>query len=144
MGGTIGVRSKLGAGSTFFFIVPMPLSRKTSSNLLANNTSSQITNAAASGASEDKEPLKHEEISVVTSTEGTTDRSRSDYTGPVRVLLVDDMTTNRKMMRRCMQKMGFECYEAANGAEAVEICQTVVFDLIAMDNVCMCADCVTE
>ena len=54
---------------------------------------------------------------------------------PARALLVDDVTTNRKMVLRCMQQLGFECFEAVHGAEAVAMCQADAFDLIVMDNV---------
>jgi len=136
MGGTIGVRSKLGSGSTFFFIVPLPLPSPlllpTIAKSLSHKKSSPLTSTEDSPSKESLEAL-----SVVTA---GTEFSKSGHVasqrlGPVRALLVDDVTTNRKMVRRCMQQMGFECHEAVNGAEAVVMCQTDVFDVIIMDNV---------
>ena len=62
-----------------------------------------------------------------------------------RILIVDDVTTNRKMIRRCVQQLGFECDLAENGREAVEMWEKATlmgntgdsngYSLILMDNV---------
>ena len=38
-----------------------------------------------------------------------------------RILIVDDVSSNRKLIKRCAQQLGFDCDEAEDGAEAVEM-----------------------
>jgi CheY-like chemotaxis protein len=51
------------------------------------------------------------------------------------VLIVDDVTMNRKMIKRCVQQLGFACDEACDGAEAVAMCAAKQYSLVLMDNV---------
>lgn len=57
------------------------------------------------------------------------------------MLIVDDVTTNRKMVRRCVQQLGCICDEAADGLEAVEMCARNDYDLVIMDSVSSRDDC---
>lgn len=51
----------------------------------------------------------------------------------LRVLLVEDETTNRFLMARALSNAGAIVVEAENGKEAIEILQQQTFDLIFMD-----------
>lgn len=51
----------------------------------------------------------------------------------VRVLVVDDATTVRLYHCGELRKAGFECAEAANGYEALEMCLAERFDLLVVD-----------
>jgi len=42
-------------------------------------------------------------------------------TGPFRILVVDDIPTNRALLQALLQPLGFEIVEASNGVEALEI-----------------------
>jgi len=58
-----------------------------------------------------------------------------DYTGPRRrILVVDDVDANRRLFADCLQPLGFELQEAANGEEALAKAQLFQPDLILMDN----------
>ncbi len=56
---------------------------------------------------------------------------------PLRVLVVEDTATDRKMMKRCLELLGCECDEAANGQEAIKSWSRLqsAYHLIFMDNV---------
>ena len=51
----------------------------------------------------------------------------------VRVLVVDDNAANRELARAIMEPAGVEVSEAQGGREAVEIAQSLPFDVILMD-----------
>jgi PAS domain S-box-containing protein len=50
-----------------------------------------------------------------------------------RILVVDDITENRELLRHIFGKLGFELREAVNGLEAITIAQAWQPDLICMD-----------
>ncbi len=50
-----------------------------------------------------------------------------------KVLIVEDYTDTRNMMRFLLQRFGFEVYEAADGQEAVDQAKQIIPDLILMD-----------
>ena len=52
----------------------------------------------------------------------------------LRVLIVDDSFTSRRIMRQMLERMGIEQFsEAENGREAIELIETEFFDLIVTD-----------
>jgi PAS domain S-box-containing protein len=58
------------------------------------------------------------------------------YRGPrKKVLVVDDVAANRKLMLDFLGRLGFELREAADGLQALHSAQAVCPDLILMDNV---------
>ncbi len=52
---------------------------------------------------------------------------------PLRILVADDIPTNREMMRRLLQHLGYAAHLVVNGAEAVEAQKLQFFDLILLD-----------
>ena len=52
---------------------------------------------------------------------------------PLRVLVADDIPTNREMLRRLLLHLGYRIQLVANGAEAVEALQLQPFDLVVLD-----------
>ncbi len=52
---------------------------------------------------------------------------------PLRILLVDDNQTNRKLGDKVLRRLGYEIKLAANGAEAVEAARATRYDLVLMD-----------
>lgn len=64
--------------------------------------------------------------------------SNADYLKPVfledrKVLIVDDHPINRELIRLLMTDSGLEIHEVCNGEDALELCDTIKFDLIFMD-----------
>lgn len=55
-----------------------------------------------------------------------------------RILIVDDVKTNRMLAVSLLEKMGFNTHVVSSGKEALETLQQMKFDLILMD--CMMAD----
>lgn len=49
------------------------------------------------------------------------------------LLIVDDLYTNRMILSKIVEQLGFECVEASNGKEALEIIGSSIPDLIIMD-----------
>lgn len=50
------------------------------------------------------------------------------------VLVVDDVKLNRRLMKRCVDQLNFDCDEAEHGKMALEMCEVKAYDLILMDN----------
>ncbi|MEW5956431.1 MAG: ATP-binding protein [Chloroflexota bacterium] len=62
------------------------------------------------------------------------ERVITGYTGPRRKIMVaDDIPSNRAMLVDLLEPLGFELVEAANGQEAIELAQVTRPDLILMD-----------
>ena len=53
--------------------------------------------------------------------------------GRQRVLIVDDASTTRALLRKLLEAQGFECIDAASGEEAVKVYHAQRPDLILLD-----------
>ena len=51
----------------------------------------------------------------------------------IHILLVDDLSTNRELVKALLEPFGHTFEEAANGVEAVQAALQIPFDLILMD-----------
>lgn len=54
-------------------------------------------------------------------------------TGPLRILVVDDDPSVRRVLERALQRRGHVAYMAAAGDEALEILRTHEVDVVLMD-----------
>jgi len=54
-------------------------------------------------------------------------------TGPFRILVVDDVPSNRALLRELLRPVGFEVTEAANGVQALEVCERWSPHAVLMD-----------
>jgi PAS domain S-box-containing protein len=62
-----------------------------------------------------------------------TEAADQDVMDAARVLIVDDHQTNRDLARAILTPLGCELSEAEDGAVAVDLAETQIFDLILMD-----------
>ena len=107
MGGEIQVSSKVGFGSTFYFIARLP-------TLVSMH---------------DDEPYRQESPST------TLDFSplKPSQTPTINLLLVDDADDNRMVIKAFLDNTPHTITEAIDGAEAVKIFQSTPYDLVLMD-----------
>jgi CheY-like chemotaxis protein len=64
------------------------------------------------------------------------DEHKTGYEGPRRkVLIIDDVVENRMVLVEMLRPLGFTTIEASNGKEGLDRAQSVVPDLVFMDNV---------
>lgn len=115
--GTIGVRSALGGGSTFFFEIPLIMCTIEQSIELSVMTTQECSSSHAII----KDTVSH-------------NSGNDDVFG---ILVVDDFTSNRKMLGLLLSKEGvLDIGYAENGAEAVNMAleNPNRFKLILMDN----------
>ena len=57
----------------------------------------------------------------------------SGASGAKRVLIVDDATTTRVLLRKLLEPHGFECIDAKSGEEAVKVYHAQRPDLVLLD-----------
>jgi len=105
MGGDVGVESKPGAGSTFYF------------TFVAEAGAAQALDEAADEGAEtslaEQPPLRN--------------------VMGARVLLVDDNAVNRQVVKLFMAQLGPQIVEAANGQEALDKLASEAFDIVLLD-----------
>jgi PAS domain S-box-containing protein len=106
MGGSIGVESSLGAGSTFWFTAELLMQ------------TSAVTEIAPQEARDN------------TQTERLT--YSGNGRGP-RVLVAEDNPVNRRIVLAQLKKVGYSCDSVANGLEVLEALDRVPYDLVLMD-----------
>jgi len=104
MEGEIGVDSDIGVGSRFWFTASLPAAADAA-------VDERIESAKGDCARDDRDAVR--------------------YTG--KVLLVEDNDVNRKVASAVLRKLGLAVVEAANGREAIDLCQEASFDLVLMD-----------
>ncbi|MCP4750722.1 MAG: PAS domain-containing protein [Proteobacteria bacterium] len=105
MGGTIQVRSEVGRGTTFLFSI-------------------QVLERGKATSPEKSMPR------VVALELGSAIENRRR---PYRILIVDDVLSNRQVLSQMLSPIGFEIKEAGNGREAVELCKDWHPNLVWMD-----------
>ncbi len=108
MAGNLTLKSELGRGSVFSFVVPLAVEVKLPAHSLHDSTAEPV--AAKDG-------------------KAAANRNGSQ----MRVLLAEDMPANQKLILQVLGKRGHVVEVAANGREAVELASHAHFDVILMD-----------
>lgn len=107
MGGSRAVRSELGNGSEFSFIVPLLIDR----NKLDNVPNADPTSECDSTNASRKEPS----------------------ISPLRILLAEDTPTNQLLVRHALGRRGHQVVVAGDGRTAVDLARRGRYDVILMD-----------
>jgi CheY-like chemotaxis protein len=123
MGGKLEVASKLGDGSTFYFVVairPEVQSPAAKGRAAAPASFEKTAQAAGTGAA--GEPAAAAERPQAKSP-----------AGKLRVLLVEDLPANQMLVVHVLKRRGHEIEVATNGLQAVEMISGRPFDIVLMD-----------
>ena len=124
MGGRLAVRSELGDGSTFYFVVPI---RREPQTLIAGG---------APVLPQAVQPVVQptpEANQIVSFPAPTTRSAPKSSNGKLRVLLVEDMPANQMLVVHVLNRRGHSVEVAQNGLQAVELAAQQPFDVVLMD-----------
>ena len=105
MDGNIGVKSKEGEGSTFFFTAKFENSQKTENTRAINQS-------------------EYNDVDLTLS-----DKQKQE----IQILVVDDNPVNKAVAKAILKKLGFLCDVASNGLKAIEMIEANSFNIIFMD-----------
>jgi CheY-like chemotaxis protein len=120
MGGSIGVHSEVGVGSTFYFTVELPVADAASEA------------AAAANRIPHSKPQSVTETLLAAAPEAGIPQSPEPITRSLRILVAEDNLVNQKLALAILEKLGHSVVLAVDGVEALAKWQDNM-DMIFMD-----------
>ncbi|WFB46663.1 two component system sensor kinase [Vibrio coralliilyticus] len=152
MGGSLSLKSELGVGSTFIFAMPltepgMRLRLKQGVIDAPENLHTQISLWGGECVDKHSESLQNDELNYLPwrlwkrlyeiqygiSTEKTTVPAKEMLPWKLKVLLVDDVETNRDIITKMLVELGQEVICVESGELALQTGERHIFDLVLMD-----------
>ncbi|WP_310598670.1 ATP-binding protein [Desulfobulbus sp.] len=122
MGGTFGVRSEYGSGTTFWFVIALPVAGPM-----------PAAHEVAAPAAEETRPEETMAAPSPMEAPATVPPPSCQEPHNPRIMIVDDEETNRIVMAETFRRTDAEIVLACNGLEAIDLCRAGRFDLIFMD-----------
>jgi PAS domain S-box-containing protein len=134
MGGTVGVESEEGKGSTFWFTAVFGRAQVSGDRLQGAGDMEQFDQHPASGIQYPASGIRHPASSTQHPASSIQHpASHTPHPTPHNILLAEDNIPNQKVVLAILKKFGLSADIANNGKEAVESLRKVPYELVLMD-----------
>jgi len=125
-GGTVGVKTKPGEGSTFWFEIPMNHEPSTHTNRAFKMTGTNIIMEA------DKQELRSKDSKAKVNEERSA-AAMVRHAGPAFILIVEDDKSTLELLTKQLERLKIKCVSATDGDMALKILSSTKPDLLILD-----------